>query len=67
MEEGDDAQAEATRAFRAALVEVTRAELTRAFGAVPCARIHAPRARTRAKGRLEGALRKAELVEATHA
>jgi len=67
MEEGLDAQAEATRAFRTALVEAARAELTRAFGAIPCARIHAPRARTRATSRLESALHKAELVETTHA
>jgi len=66
-EEGPDAQAAATRAFRAALVEAARAELSRAFGAVPCARIHAPRARTRARARLESGLRKAELVETTHA
>lgn len=67
MDEDADAQATATRAFRTALAEAARAELVRAFGAIPCAHIHAPRARTRAEGRLEGALRKAELVETTHA
>jgi CRISPR system Cascade subunit CasA len=67
IEEGQDEEAAAARAFRAALVETARAELTRAFGAVPCARIHAPRARTRATGRLEHALRKANLVETTDA
>ena len=66
IEEGDDARAKTTRAFRSALVEAARTELTRAFGAVPCARIHAPRARTRAKSRLESALRKAEFVETIH-
>lgn len=66
MEEGPDAQAATTRAFRAALVKTARAELTRAFDAIPCARIHAPRARTRAERKLESALRKAQLVETTH-
>lgn len=67
MEEGPDAETAAVRVFRAALVETVRAELTRAFAAVPGARIHAPRARTRAKDRLERALRKANLVETTDA
>ncbi|MGR3435481.1 MAG: hypothetical protein ACU0CO_11440 [Shimia sp.] len=67
ISEGPDAAAAAKRAFKAELVAKARAELTRAFGAVPCAGIRAPRARTRARGRLEGALRKAELVEMTDA
>ncbi|MDK3074685.1 hypothetical protein QO034_16455 [Sedimentitalea sp. JM2-8] len=67
MEQGPDAQTAATRAFRAALVETARTELTRAFGTVPCARIHAPRARTRARSRLESAVRKADLLETTNA
>ncbi|ABV94948.1 CRISPR-associated protein, Cse1 family [Dinoroseobacter shibae DFL 12 = DSM 16493] len=67
MDEGDDALAEARANFRAVLVTTARDELTRAFDAIPCARIHAPRARIRARGRLEGALRKANLLEVTHA
>ncbi|GIT97087.1 CRISPR-associated protein Cse1 [Jannaschia pagri] len=66
MEESPDAQATATRAFRDALVEAVRAELNRAFGTVPCARIHAPRARTRARSKLEGVLHKEGLLETTH-
>ena len=62
-DEGPDAQAAATRAFRGELVDTARAELRRAFGAIPCASIHAPRARTRAERRLEGLLRHHNLIE----
>lgn len=51
------------RAFRTVLVETARAELVRAFGAIPCASAFAARARVRAHQRLAGKLRKAELVE----
>ena len=66
MEESPDVQAETARAFREALVKTARAELTRAFSAIACARIHAPHARTRAERKLESTLRKAGLVETTH-
>lgn len=64
---GPDAQAAEVRTFRDALVSKARSELTRAFEAIPCARIHAPRARMRAMDRLESALRKANLVETSNA
>ena len=63
MEKGPDAEAAATRAFRRALADAARAELTRAFGTLPCPAINAPRARTRAQSMLEGRLRRHNLVE----
>ena len=62
MEIGPDAVGEADRAFRHDLVRVARVELDRAYEALPCPSILAPRARTRARGKLEGLLRHHRLI-----
>lgn len=62
MEAGPDTVGEADRAFRHDLVRVARAELERAYEALLCPSILAPRARTRARGKLEGLLRHHRLI-----
>ena len=59
---GSDGEAAHER-FRRHLVDTARAELSRAFAAIPCPTINAPRARVRARSKLEGLLRHARLVE----
>ena len=48
--------------FRALLVLAVRSELMRAFRSIPCASLHAPRAKARARSRLEAGLHKAGLI-----
>lgn len=64
-----DTEASAQARFRALLTTAARAELERAFQAIPCATVFAARAKVRARRRLYNALRKAELLqeEAEHA
>lgn len=56
-------QADATAAFKAVLATTARRELERAFSAIPCQTIRRPVARARAGARLEGGLRRVQIVE----